>query len=198
MDDHPEATAPPASDGPSRTPPGRNPGYIDERRRAELLDLIASGKGVRQALRALAIPYTAYRNTSKLDPEFTLDVADARRAADDELDETGRLQALTGDTDVLFALWARRDKAKHLNQARRDRARERAEDAADRRVERALRLHLAEMAAEARAKERAERSGAADDGPEAMDFSRLPDDELATLRALLDKVRGDADATPGA
>lgn len=206
MTDAPDPTAAPAtgSDGSSSAPPppgqdtsgkaakparGPTATKLDQRQRGEFLAAVASGKGIDQSLRSLDVSYRAYRNTTRDEPEFRVEVASARRAADDQLDEIGRLLALAGNVEVLAKLWERRDRARELNRARADRARERAEDEEERRLDRALRLHLAELAAAtARARTTAE-SPEADDAP--LDLGRLTADELETFRSLLAKVTGD-------
>lgn len=214
-----EATAPPAPDpaGSKRTPPGRAPTYIDPRQKAELLALVEEGKGVELALRKLGLSRRAYRNSLREDEEFADDVAGARLAADQRLEEMGFLTAQAGDSEFLLKMLERRDRSRFLNLARRDkrreqaegrrdqrrerardradRRRERAEDQEQKRLDRALRLHLAELAAQARAKAQAGKDGQAD-GDEGLDLSRLTEEEKATLRELAAKIRPDGAEGP--
>ena len=118
-----------------------------------------------------------------------------------------------GNTEVLLRIWDRRDKDRDLNVARKDRAAERAEDRKrserDRRDRlrkeraereerdkaRALRLHLAEMAANARERERkAKAEGAAADTDAMPDLSKLTPEQLASYREIARVLTGGDDA----
>ena len=176
---------PTPTDEPTSTPPteslrrpGPAPARLAEAQQAAFLDMLAQGKGVDQAVRALRVSYRSYLNTRRADPIFSEEADSCRRAADQSLDHHAVEQILRWDGECSFRLlievWRRRDRAYYLNLARKDRARERAEDRRDRlrweRFERKIRI-------------RAERDS----------LVRRLDDRVLQLQAEVDRLRGGQD-----
>ncbi len=207
MDDRPDGVAPEPGESEKRGP-GRPPANIHQLDRAKFLEAIATGKGIDLALRDQDVSYWTYRLIARDDAEFRAEVASARRAADQFLDEVGYLLAQS-NPDVLLEVWKRRDQARVMREAKTIRAGERAEDRADRLAkeeadrkdrdkDRALRLHLAEVAAAQREKERQARDDGADKGgDDAIDLDRLTPEEQDQYRALARKLLPDDDEGPG-
>ena len=118
----PETPPPPLS---RRRKPGRSTRYIGKRQRAEFLGALALGKGRDRALIELGISARTFRNTYDKHPAFRLAVQSATRAAHQDLEWVARNRAMEGDSEILFKLLDRRDRAEMLLAAPREKARDR-------------------------------------------------------------------------